>query len=79
MRILSVRLYKFCSILHNMYILSFLQVEEELDSTEFGLSISVVATFGFAFFLSSFVIFPITEKESKVCYMSCTSKYLGNC
>ena len=42
------------------------QAEEEFTSSFVGLAISIVATFGFTFFLSSFVIFPITERESKV-------------
>ena len=48
------------------------QAEEEFASSFIGLSISVVATFGFTFFLSSFVIFPITERESKVLYTTFT-------
>jgi ABC-type multidrug transport system ATPase subunit len=49
------------------------QAEEEFASSFVGLSISVVATFGFTFFLSSFVIFPITERESKAKHLQFVS------
>ena len=44
----------------------FVQDDEEYGDSLLGLAVSIMASFGFTFFLSSFVVFPITERESKV-------------
>jgi ATP-binding cassette subfamily A (ABC1) protein 3 len=49
------------------------QDDEEYGDSLLGLAVSIMASFGFTFFLSSFVVFPITERESKAKHLQFVS------
>ena len=60
-----------------MYIHTYviLQEDQTLVAAFQGLAFSVLGSFGFAFLISSFVIFPVQEKESKVIAFTCIYMY----
>ena len=42
------------------------QEDQTTSSAFYGLAVSVLGCFGFAFLISSFVVFPVQERECKV-------------
>ena len=43
-----------------------LQEDQTATAAFYGLAVSILGTFGFAFLISSFVVFPVQERECKV-------------
>ena len=64
-----------------------LQEDQTAIAAFYGLAVSILGTFGFAFLISSFVVFPVQERECKVlvirsstvrvCYETVTSEFSG--
>ena len=42
------------------------QEDQTLQAAFYGLAFSILGSFGFSFLISSFVVFPVQERESKV-------------
>ena len=47
-----------------------LQEDQTAIAAFYGLAVSILGTFGFAFLISSFVVFPVQERECKVLVIS---------
>ena len=48
------------------------QDDQTFDAALYGLAFSILGSFGFTFLISSFVVFPVRERECKVYTYTCT-------